>query len=196
MIFTEACGYIAGTPVPNIVRTSHSGTYTATTSGYVTLEIENFRGGDFTTDIKNFIDNIDVRQQNPTFTISNPEISAQTGGTFNFQVNVGPAYANKWMIVIQGVTGTYPGFNMAMGSIHVALNMDFWTDIALGFNPYWPGFFGPLDGNGQKTPSMSTFGPLPPSAVGLALYLDTLILQSAAGTVLGATNSVSVLFIP
>ena len=160
----------------------------------VELDLFNWRDGIETT-IDNYIDNIQVNLQNPTFEALNREVSASSGGVFNFDIKPGPAYANKWYIILQGYTGNHPGFNMSAGVVHVPLNVDLWTDIALGLNPFWNNFYASLDGNGHSDASMSTFGPQP-VAQGLALYAVVLVLKNPSNSVEFATNPVSILFTP
>jgi hypothetical protein len=167
----------------------------ATKSGYVTLEVRNWRDEFFTDDIKNYIDNIKVEPIDITLTATSSLVSASVGGTFTFDVNPGPAYANKWYIILQGFSGTYPGFNINAGTVHVPLNTDIWTNIALGLNPFWPGFYTNLDASGFSSASMSTFGPQP-VALYLTLYLCVMVLQNPSSTPIFATNPVHVTFTP
>jgi hypothetical protein len=190
-IVTDNCGV---SPGASDIRNHITASCVATTTGMVELEVYNWREGLEST-IENYIDNIRVYMQNPTFEALNREVSASSGGVFNFDINPGPAYANQWYMILQGFTGNHPGFNMSAGAVHVPLNADVWTDIALGLNPFWNNFYSALDGNGHSDASMSTFGPQP-IAEGLALYLDVLVLKNPSDTVVFATNPISVLFTP
>ncbi|MFH1998364.1 MAG: hypothetical protein ABIK28_01725 [Planctomycetota bacterium] len=122
------------------------------------------------------------------------EIDTYNGGTVELKLTPGPAYANKWYIILQGVTGFHPGFNMNMGSVHVPLNLDTWTWIALSLNPLWTGFYSQLDSQGEATAILDTFGPQP-EAWAVALDFVYIVLENPGDTPIFASNSIYTLFV-
>jgi hypothetical protein len=190
VIFTDNCGPIGPSQT---IRHSQSGQFTATSTGLVSFEIENFREGVPGEMLYNYTDNLCMVPQTCSFEALDNEIDANKGGTADFGIHAGPAYANKWYIILQGFTGCTPGFDMNAGTVHVPLNIDVWTWIALDLNPLWSGFYSQLDGVGEATATLNTFGPQPVAA-GLALNFVYLVLQNPGSTPIFASNPVFVLF--
>jgi hypothetical protein len=98
--------------------------------------------------------------------------------------------------MLSSASGPVPGFNMSGGAVHVPLNVDWWTNMAFGFYPYWPGFQDYLDANGLSTATLNTFAPLPPSAVGLALYFNFIVLNKPWNTAIWSSHLAYILFTP
>ncbi|MBU0755749.1 MAG: hypothetical protein KJ645_11460 [Planctomycetes bacterium] len=157
----------------------------------VSFEIINWRTT--ITELTNYIDNVHMTAQTYTFEALTREIDTYVGGTNQFELTAGPAYANKWYIILQGVSGFDPGFNMNGGTVHVPLNLDDWTWFALSLNPYWTGFYGQLDAQGESSATFSSFGPQP-LMFGYAVNFTYMILQTPTGTPIFASNPISVLF--
>jgi len=160
------------------------------------LKLYNYRNEAVNPNVKNYYDNFRVYATYPNFFAHNHEISCATGGKCDFTLQLWPAMGGKPYIILSGMTGMDPGFDMAAGTIHVPLNADFWTYMAFNFYPYWPGFQSFLDANGVATATLDTFTPLPSSAIGLAMYFDYLVLKSAWSTPIFSSFPVYVLFLP
>ena len=86
-----------------------------------------------------------------------------------------------------------PGFYMNKGSVHVPLNVDVWTKMALGLNYLWSGFYSQLGGLGESTATLNTFGPQPVAA-GLAINFVYMVLNNPSGSPIFASNPIYVLF--
>lgn len=99
-------------------------------------------------------------------------LSAGTGGEIAFLLDAGNTNAHRNYIVLASVTGTSPGTPLPGGMANLPLNMDVFTDIVLGnlSSPVFTGFLGALDGSGEASAVLNTFGPLPPSAVGVKIF--------------------------
>jgi hypothetical protein len=141
----------------------------------------------------NFIDNVRLTAQTHSFETLTREIDTYNGGTCEFKLTPGPAFANKWYLIIQGYTGVTPGFSMNGGTVHVPLNVDDWTWIALQLNPLWTGFYSQLDAQGEATAIFDSFG-AQPVAFGLALNFAYMVLQNPGNTPIFGSNPIYVLF--
>jgi hypothetical protein len=141
----------------------------------------------------NYIDNVRMYPDTCSFEALTHEIDTYTGGTCEFKLTPGPAYANKWYLILQNYTGCYPGFDMNGGTVHVPLNVDDWTWIALQLNPLWTGFYSQLDAQGEATAIFDSFGPQT-TAFGLALNFAYMVLQNPGNTPILASNPIYVLF--
>lgn len=162
----------------------------------VLLEIENYRTGFYTYDVGNYVDNILIHPQSPDFIAGQREISASMGGLCHFALDAGPAFAGKEYLILSGVTGSYPGFDLS--KVHVHLNPDAWTWAAFTLinTPVMMGFMGKLNSTGQATAALHALV-VPPEAVGLAMYFDYLVLANPGAPPLEkASHPVYVLFIP
>jgi hypothetical protein len=181
---------------------SFSGTYHAQTTGIVELKIA------FEPDMSIpttqhaklpsnhcYIDNIRLYPEDASFDAVKSEISAAEGGAFKFHIHAGAANGGRSYMVLQGVSGNDPGFNLAGGSVHVPLNVDAWTLLSLNLNSYWMNFYGLLDANGEADLQMSTFGPQP-GAERLSITLVALLMDNTGFKPVGCTNPVYVLFTP
>jgi hypothetical protein len=189
-IFTDACGSLS----PNQVkRTSGSGSYTAAKTGLVTLDLKNWRSGLETDSVHNYADNVRMTAQTFSFEAKTREINTYVGGTPQFELTAGPAYAGKWYIILQGVSGNDPGFDMNGHTVHVPLNLDAWTWVALDLNPFWTGFYSQLDANGEAAAVFNSFGDQP-AAFALAIHFVYLVLENPGNTPVFASNPIYVLF--
>ena len=193
-IASHTCGTI---PAYSDIRKTLTGTFTAPTTGPYTFKFNNWRNDVQTTDIKNYVDNIRFAPQTPNFSCSPRHLSASTGGSSTFTLDAGPAYAGKDYVIFSGVTGTYPGFTWS--GVHVPLNLDTWTWTAFSLinTAVMQNFMAALDANGQATAVFAALAPLPPEAVGLALYFDYVVLKNPGSPpVVFASHPLYVLFIP
>jgi len=139
------------------------------------------------------LDNVRLTAQSYSFETETREINTYVGGTAQFKLSPGPAYAGKWYIILQGFSGFHPGFDMNGGTVHVPLNPDAWTFVALDLNPLWPGFFSQLDANGEATATFDSFGDQP-KAFSLAIDFVFMVLQNPGSTPIFASNPIYVLF--
>jgi hypothetical protein len=167
-------------------------TYTATTTGMVTFELHNWKDGAYDPDLINYADHVRMYPQNPNFIALQHEIDINVGGTATFMLDAGAAYANKYSIILQSITGNHPGFDM--NGNHIPLNMDVWSWMALDFTlqGFWSGFYGPLDANGQSTAVFNTFG-AQPAAYGLIINFAYMVLQNPTNTPVFASYPIYVL---
>lgn len=155
------------------------------------MEIINWRTT--TIDLDNYIDNVRMIAHTYTFETLNREIDTYNGGAPQFLLTPGPAYADKWYVILQGYSGNVPGFNMNHGTVHVPLNVDAWTKIALGLNMIWPGFYGQLDAQGEASATFNTYGPQP-AAFSLALNFVFIVFQNKGSTPIYASNPIYEIF--
>jgi hypothetical protein len=123
-----------------------------------------------------------------------PSISAATGGSANFTINVGPNYAGHTYVMIGSLSGTTPGFTFANG-VHVPLNFDDFSGLTLSIanSPSLPGSLGILDGTGSASASF-VLPPLPPNYVGFDVDFATVLISGSTFTF--ATNATRVSIAP
>lgn len=194
MIVSDACGTL--TPQTDI-RHSGSGSFTATTTGPVLLEVDNWRSGYYTSLVRNYVDNIRVRHEDADFTTTKREISGYVGGTSTLYLEPGSAHAGKDYIVLSGATGTWPGITVS--GIPVPLNTDAWTWVAYSLinTQVFSGFMGKIDAFGNATAQIDTLGPLSYEAIGHVLYFDFLLLGNPGSLpVVYASDPVYLLITP
>lgn len=161
-------------------RATISGTYVATETGMVELEVRNWRETS-AQKYENYFDNIRVTQVNANFEAGVRELSAAEGGVFELEIDAGPDYAHEMFIILQGVSGMDPGIDKPGSDVHIPLNFDTWTHIGFSLNPYWVNFFGTFDSMGCASSRMSTFGPQT-SAEGLAIYAVAYVVSKPMAT--------------
>ena len=103
------------------IRRTMSGTYTATTTGTVELEIHMWSSSGKPNCTTTSLDNIRVHPETWTFEALNREVVASEGGSFRFQVDVGSDYANKMFIILQSLSGCPPGSyrSASLGNCHM-----------------------------------------------------------------------------
>lgn len=175
MIVSDACGTL---DPQTDVRHSGAGSFTATTTGPVPLEVYNWRSGYYTSLVKNYVDNIRVIHLDSDFTITNREIICYAGGTSTLNLDPGIACAGKDYIILSGATGTWPG--SLVSGITVPLNTDAWTWVAYSLinTPAFSNFMGKLDAFGNATARIDTLGPLSYEVIGHVLHFDYLLLEN------------------
>ncbi len=101
-------------------------------------------------------------------------LSLAAGGTSQLQLNLGAAGANRNYVVLAGISGTSPGFQL--GKVHVDLNYDAITQLALGLLPFLPGFLGTLDGAGRAQATVDLDPATDPAFAGATLNLVAVTL--------------------
>jgi hypothetical protein len=193
-ICSDNCGTL---PPATTISKTLTGTWTATATGPVTLEFNNWRGDAANLNVQNFVDNLCVKPQNANFATDLLHISCSTGGLCNFTLDAGPTFPNQSYVIFSGVTGSYPGFTL--NDIDVPLNLDVWTFTAFGLinTPIMMNFMAALDGSGQGSATFFAPGSLPPEAVGLPMYFAYILLQSPGGTpAVFASHPMYILFVP
>ncbi|MFH2000040.1 MAG: hypothetical protein ABIK28_10180, partial [Planctomycetota bacterium] len=100
-------------------------------------------------------------------------IPMQEGGYINFALTAGPGNANRWYLLIGGVSGILPGTLLPGGMVTLPVNMDAFTSFFLFpllNTPVFANFLGQLDPLGNASAQLNTLGPLPPTAVGLYMH--------------------------
>jgi hypothetical protein len=179
--------------IPDVLSSINT-TYTATATGMVTFEILNWKDGDPDTDLENYIDHVLMYPQDPSFIAVQRELNSTSGGSATLTIDAGAAHANKWYLVLSGFSGNHPGFTI--NGTQVPLNQDLWTTLAVSFalQGFWAGFYTSLDGNGQSTAVLNTFGPQP-GLQGVALNFCYMVLQNPTNSPIFASNPIYVLFL-
>ncbi len=104
-------------------------------------------------------------------------LSLAAGGTSQLQLNLGAGFANRNYVVLAGVSGTAPGFQF--GKVHVDLNYDAITQLALGLLPFLPGFLGTLDANGRANATVDLDPGTDPAFAGMTLNLVAVTLAKS-----------------
>ncbi len=119
--------------------------------------------------------------------------SLSLGGTVNFHLDLGPAYAGAPYIFAGSLTGTTPGVPLAPGVV-VPLVPDFWTTFMLQYPNTAPyaNTLNALDSAGRNVATLTLAPGLPPSLVGLVGYHAAVVV----GPGLFATNATSMTLIP
>jgi hypothetical protein len=62
-----------------------------------------------------------------------PTVSIATGGTQKFTLDTGVKHGGRLYWILGSLTGAMPGVSLpsAMGSVHIPLNPDIWTDLTI-----------------------------------------------------------------
>jgi hypothetical protein len=101
-------------------------------------------------------------------------VSLAAGGSTQLQLNLGAAHGGRSYVVLAGISGTSPGFDL--GATHVDLEFDAITQLGLTLLPNLPGFLGTLDGAGRATATLDLDPGTDPSFAGLTLHLVAVTL--------------------
>jgi hypothetical protein len=121
----------------------------------------------------------------PTLTTDTPTVSITTGGSQRFTLDAGVEHGRRLYWLFGSVTGTMPGIGLgsAIGSVHVPLNPDIWTDhtIALANTAILAGTKGSLDPSGRAQALLTIPKVTNPSAIGLVFYHASLVYDANAG---------------
>ena len=189
----DHCGPLE--PAENI-RKHLSAAFTADATGPALLDLYNWKDGPVSSLNVNFIDNLRVRAKDPDFSASKRHLSNSTGDWSQLSLKPGAEHAGRTYLILTGVTGTWPGFKLSGIDIH--LNPDAWTTAALQLvnTPFMQGFMAQLDANGEATARLDYPGSALPSANGLVMYFDYVVLQNPYGPpVKKASHPLYILFI-
>lgn len=97
-----------------------------------------------------------------------------TGGIIEFDLDAGPAHANRRYLILGSASGTIPGFPLPWNLATMPLNWDWFTDLVWLYktSPLFNGFLGYLDSAGQSTAELNTGGPLPSGSAGKVLHFS------------------------
>jgi hypothetical protein len=98
-------------------------------------------------------------------------LNSRVPDTINFYLDADLENANRNYILLAGASGSEPGFGLPGGLATLPVNWDAVTDLVVGNinTPYFTDFLGVLDGSGQATAQLNTFGPIPGSVGGVEL---------------------------
>jgi len=97
-------------------------------------------------------------------------IPGGVGGTVNFTLDAGPAYANNKYIILASLSGNAPGIPLPKSNAAVYINWDFFTTMVVQMSnlPTFANFTGVLNGVGQKTATLLVPFAIP-DAIGLTM---------------------------
>jgi predicted lipoprotein with Yx(FWY)xxD motif len=108
-------------------------------------------------------------------------------GRQNLTMDAGKTNASRLYWIFGSITGIKPG--VTLGSVHIPLNPDIYTDLALALpSPFFVGFRGTLDANGRATAAFVVPKNLPPSAGGTLFHAG--LVYDAANNFYLASNAV------
>lgn len=98
-------------------------------------------------------------------------IDAGTGGTVNLSLDAGATNGERNYLILGGVTGIEPGFNLPGGFVTLPLNWDAFTDVVLDLTNtvVFQYFLGLLNRSGEGWAAINA-PILPPTAIGVNLY--------------------------
>jgi len=94
----------------------------------------------------------------------------ETGGTVNYQLTAGRSNANRTYLIVGGVTGTEPGFQLP-GGMMLPINWDVFSDLVMALlnGPVFSNFMATLDSQGNAQAALNA-PPIPPGFVGTVMY--------------------------
>ena len=112
-----------------------------------------------------------------TLSTNTHTLSESTGGVIDFELDAGPDKANRYYLLLGGVTGTSPGWELPGGNATLPINWDVFTGLILKLanTAVFPNFMGQLDSEGKSSAQMNTGGPLIPGYVGVRIYFAYLL---------------------
>ncbi|MFH1998490.1 MAG: C25 family cysteine peptidase [Planctomycetota bacterium] len=120
--------------------------------------------------VEALLDDFVVTRQvaNPTLWANAYSVDINVGADIDLTVEAGSGYANRTYLLLGSLSGTFPGFALPGGKV-LPLNWDGLTDMLLAFlgTPVCLNFMGTLDGNGNASATLNTYGPLDPNLAGL-----------------------------
>ena len=153
----------AGTDVPHAIAVDGSGNVFVAAHSW-----ESATSNDFTT----------IRYTQKSLGANVPTLSVGAGGTVELTIDAGPTHASRGYFLLGTLSGTSPGFPLPGGTI-LPLNWDPLTRqfYRLANSAYLVNFQGTLNGEGMAEAQMNTFGPLPPSLVGMKMHLAFTLLS-------------------
>ncbi len=123
-------------------------------------------------------------------------LSWATGGSIQFDVDIGQEYAASVYVGLLGVSGSQPGTLPAPG-VFLPLNVDALTLLGLQLlgSPFLSNFLGVLDANGQGSFSLQLPGAVPVLAPGQTL-VTTSIMVSPRSELQTGSSAVAVVLMP
>jgi hypothetical protein len=94
-------------------------------------------------------------------------IPVSAGATIPLSLDAGGANAGRTYLMLGSMSGTLPGHSLPGGSM-IPVNWDYFTDLVLSLlnTAVFQNFMGNLNGSGQASASLNTFGPLDPILIG------------------------------
>jgi hypothetical protein len=166
---SDPSGYGEGEIFLGAVSPNAAGNWSMTTTLPVPTDFVTATCTDVNTNTSEFSQNVQVPG---TWTFWSPfrTISERIGGSINFTLNAGVAYAGRGYAVLGSMSGISPGMVLP-GGLVLPLNYDLFTQfVILNWNtPFLMNFLGNLDALGMGTAQLN-LGPLPPGSAGLVLH--------------------------
>jgi hypothetical protein len=115
------------------------------------------------------IDDFEVRRLHfaPSVWANAYSIEGTTGGTVDFNLDAGPAYANREYLLVGSFSGTLPGTKLPSGKV-IPINKDYLTSYILRNlnSAMFQNFRVKLDSQGKGLATLDTLGPIGPQFIG------------------------------
>ena len=107
---------------------------------------------------------------NPSIWASTYSFSGSAGADFDLLLDAGTAYAGREYAVVGGMSGGYPGYTLPGGNV-LPVNFDAVTTIIINNmnSAMLQNFRANLDGEGEGTATVNSFGPINPLYIGETL---------------------------
>ncbi|MFH2001213.1 MAG: hypothetical protein ABIK28_16140 [Planctomycetota bacterium] len=121
----------------------------------------------------------------------------ELGGSITFELNQTPDDADRNYLLLAGMSGTDPGFQLPGNEI-LPLNWDLFTDIEMMLlnTGYFSTFLGTLDATGSASATMNTMGPLPAGSSGYSMYFAYVLSRKPPYVGWYASDAVEVVIVP
>lgn len=102
--------------------------------------------------------------------VATPTSFPETGGTIDFSLDAGAAFAGRDYFLLASASGTSPGTPLAGGAVLLPLNIDWLTLLVIDNlnTPVFSAFAGVLDANGRASAQLNV--PSVPGAAGLVMH--------------------------
>ena len=106
----------------------------------------------------------------PAPLVASAETLPEAGGTIDFALDAGTAYADRTYLMLASVSGTSPGLPLPGGLVTLPLNLDWLSFLVLDNlnSPLFTNFTGVLDGSGTGASQLNV--PHLPGAAGLPMH--------------------------
>jgi len=110
--------------------------------------------------------------------VDSDELSQATGGKVNFVLTTSSAFNSRNYFLLGSLSGPVPGIPLP-GGLTLPVKWDAYTDLIfqMANSIFFADFTGKLDSNGGATATFDTYGPLPPTMVGLKMYYAFLLYK-------------------
>ncbi|MHC4512774.1 MAG: hypothetical protein ACYTGW_07745 [Planctomycetota bacterium] len=133
--------------------------------------------------------------QKPTLTTDTSTVSPATGGAQQFTLDAGSQHGARFYWILGSLTGTSPGINL--GSLHLPLNPDPWTDITIAWaNTAWlTNTNGRLDPSGKAQAFFNVPKVTNPKAFGLT-FNHAYVVYDAQSNLHMVSNPVPLRLVP